>query len=88
MEWNLENLLAGVVASLAFGLVGIVLTLLGFKLFDWITPRIKIEHELSEKHNIAVAIVVGSVIIGICLIVAQVVGSSPVAAPAGSSTDK
>jgi putative membrane protein len=81
MEWPPQSLLSAIVASLAFGLVGIVLTLLGFKLFDWITPRIKIEHELSEKHNIAVAIVVGAVIIGICLIVAQVVGSPPERSP-------
>jgi putative membrane protein len=53
--------------------VGIALAVLGFKVFDWITPRMNIQLELSEKHNIAVAIVIGAVILGVCYIVANVV---------------
>jgi uncharacterized membrane protein YjfL (UPF0719 family) len=75
MEWPPKSLESAVVSCLAFGVVGILLALLGFKLFDWITPGIKIQRELSEKHNVAVGIVVGAIILGICHIVAQVVGS-------------
>ncbi len=71
MEWNLLL----VVNALVFGLVGIFLAILGFKIFDWITPKIHVETELAEKHNIAVAIVCAAVILGICHIVAKVVGS-------------
>jgi putative membrane protein len=68
-----ENLVRGFVGSLVFGLTGIILAVLGFKVFDWITPRMDIQRELSEKHNVAVAIVCGAIILGVCYVVALVV---------------
>jgi uncharacterized membrane protein YjfL (UPF0719 family) len=59
--------------SLIYGLIGIVLTIAGYKIFDWITP-IDVEKELGEKQNIAVAIVAAAVIIGIALVVAAAIG--------------
>ena len=64
---------AGFVGAIIFGLLSIALAVLGFKVFDWITPRIDIQRELGEKHNIAVAIVVGAIVLGICHIVAVTV---------------
>jgi putative membrane protein len=66
---QLENL--GV--TVIFGVVGIALAVLGFKVFDWITPRINVQHELTEKNNTAVAIVCAAIILGVCYIVASVV---------------
>ena len=43
-------------------------------LFDWISP-IDVEKELAEKQNLAVAIVVGSFIVGVCFIIGRAVGS-------------
>lgn len=63
----------GFLAALLYGPYGIFLTVLGFKVFDWITPRIDIQKELAEKGNIAVAIVVAAIIIGISYLVATVV---------------
>ena len=68
-----ENLVKGFVGSLVFGLTGIILAVLGFKVFDWITPRMDIQRELSEKNNVAVAIVCGAIILGVCYVVALVV---------------
>ena len=62
------------VFAAAFGILGILLSILGYKLFDWISP-IDVEKELAEKQNIAVAIVVGSFIIGVCIIIGRAVGS-------------
>ena len=59
--------------SIIYGLIGIVLTIAGYKIFDWITP-IDVEKELSEKGNIAVAIVCAAVIIGVALVVAAAIG--------------
>jgi putative membrane protein len=67
-----HTFLGGVVSTLIFGLLGIVLTVFGFKIFDWLTPRIDVERELTEKHNIAVAIVVAAVILGVSIVVAAV----------------
>ncbi len=51
-----------------FGLVGLALMLVGFKAFDWITPGIDLEKELTEKNNLAVAIVVAAVLLGVAAI--------------------
>lgn len=63
-----------IVYSLVFGCIGIALALLGFKLFDWITPKIDVQVELAEKQNVAVAIVCAGIIIGICLVIARAIG--------------
>ncbi len=70
----LENFGAGVIASVVFGLIGIVLLLLGYWLFDRITPRIDVQKELCEK-NVAVAIVVAALLLGIAHVAASVVSS-------------
>jgi len=59
--------------SLIYGALGILLTIAGYKIFDWITP-IDVEKELGEKQNIAVAIVTAAVIIGVALVVAAAIG--------------
>jgi putative membrane protein len=52
-----------------FGGVGLALMLIGFRAFDLITPRMDIERELAEKHNMAVAIVIAAVLLGVAAIV-------------------
>lgn len=71
--WPPETFGNAVLCSLTFGAIGIVLTVLGYKVFDWLTPSLKLEHELGERQNIAVAIVVAAVIIGTAIIAAAVV---------------
>ncbi len=68
-----ETFWPGFVGSLVYGIVGVLLAVLGFKAFDWITPKIDIQKELAEKQNIAVAIVCAAIILGVCFIVAFVV---------------
>jgi putative membrane protein len=58
---------------LLFGVLGILLTAFGFKVFDWIMPKIHVETELAEKQNMAVAVVMAAVIIGISVVVAVAV---------------
>lgn len=68
-----DRLWGGFVLALVFGLLGIALMALGFKVFDWITPKLDIEKELAEKHNMAVAVVCAALILAIALIVAVVI---------------
>jgi uncharacterized membrane protein YjfL (UPF0719 family) len=69
------ELFQGAISALVFGVIGIALMVLGFKAFDWITPKLEVEKELSEKHNIAVAIVIGAVILGVSYIVGKIISS-------------
>jgi uncharacterized membrane protein YjfL (UPF0719 family) len=62
-----------VVSTLVFGVIGIALAILGFKLFDMLTPG-KLEEEIVQKQNIAAAILGAAIILGICLIVSRAVG--------------
>ena len=63
------SLTEGMVSTLAFGLIGILLAILGFKLFDLVI-RHNIEHEIFEHKNVAAAVLAGAVVIGVSLIVA------------------
>jgi putative membrane protein len=73
MDMLVEQLVGGVITAVVYGLVGVLLVIAGFKIFDWITPKIDIQKELAEKQNISVAIICAAVIVGICYIVAAVV---------------
>jgi putative membrane protein len=66
------DLLPGAVASAFFGFIGIILLLLGYWLFDLITPRIDVQKELTEK-NMAVATVIAALLLGIAYVAAHVV---------------
>ena len=68
-----ETFWPGFLAALLYGPLGIALAVLGFKVFDWITPKMDIQKELTEKGNLAVAIVCAAIILGVCYIVASVV---------------
>ncbi len=72
-HWVPETFGMAVLATLAFGAIGIALAIVGFKLFDLLTPG-KLEDEIFQKQNMAAAILGGSIIIGICLVVAAAVG--------------
>jgi uncharacterized membrane protein YjfL (UPF0719 family) len=69
MNWTLHTFSQAILATAAFGVLGILLCVLGFKAFDWITPTINIERELTERHNIAVAIVMAAVVLAVAAIV-------------------
>lgn len=70
LPWPPETFLQAILGSVAFGLVGIVLAIAGFKLFDAATP-FSLEKEICEKGNLAVAIVCAAMILGICLIISK-----------------
>lgn len=58
----------------AYGVLGILLSSFGYKLFDLIETKVDFAEEI-KKGNMAVAVVVGSFLIGICYIVARAIGS-------------
>ena len=70
--WRPDTLLTAVISTVIFGLLGIVLAILGYKVFDLLTP-FDLEREMCEKQNMAVAVLCGAMVLGICLIVAAAV---------------
>lgn len=71
--WSAVTFETSLLAAAAFGLLGIVLLILGFKVFEWLTPRLNVEQELA-KGNVAVGIVVAAALLGISLIVVRAIG--------------
>jgi putative membrane protein len=71
-HWHPASLLESIWSAAAFGALGIIMMMLGFKLFDWITPKLDIEKELSDK-NLGVAITLAALFIGLGLIVAHAI---------------
>jgi putative membrane protein len=67
------HLFGDLLAAFAYGLLTIALVILGFKVFDWLTPRLNVQEELGKNHNVATAIVIASIVLGICYAVSQVV---------------
>jgi uncharacterized membrane protein YjfL (UPF0719 family) len=60
------------VLSVVYGLVGIILLMVGYKIFEWVTP-FSVNDALSKDQNRAVGIVVGAIFIGIAIIVAAAI---------------
>ena len=65
---NLKNILG----SLIYSVIGLSIFALGFKVFDRITPG-KLWHEIIEEHNVALAVIVGAIAIGIGLIISAAI---------------
>lgn len=61
-----------VVSTIVFSMVGILIAILGFKLFD-LAIKFDVEKEICEKNNMSAALLAASVILGTCIIVACVV---------------
>lgn len=57
-----------------FGGLGIIMTVVGYKLFDLIETKIDFALEIKNG-NIAAAIVIGAFLLGICFIIGRAVGS-------------
>jgi uncharacterized membrane protein YjfL (UPF0719 family) len=64
-----EQLWHGVLESVLYSTVGIALAILAFKVVDWITPG-DLSKQISQEGNTALAILIGSLILGICIIIA------------------
>ncbi len=64
---------ADLASTLLYGLLGMALFCLSYKVFDWLTP-FSLNKELLEEHNVAVGIVCGSFMIGVAIVVAAAIG--------------
>jgi putative membrane protein len=66
------NFMNNVLSAVTFAVIGIVIFVVFFVILDWITPY-DLWKELNEEKNIALAIVVGAVALGLCIIIASAI---------------
>lgn len=64
----------GIIETLIFVAIGMAIAFAAFKLIDVITPG-SLSKQIAEDGNIALAIVTGSLILGVCVIIAAVLSS-------------
>ena len=62
----------GLVGSVIYSILGIVVLMAGFKIFDWITP-FSLNTEIEEKNNTAAGVIVAGIMIALGLIVAAAI---------------
>jgi putative membrane protein len=75
MDFHLnEAFFPDLVTTAAFGMLAILLIVLGYIVFDKLTPKLDFS-DLINKGNTAMAIVVGSFILGLCYVVGRVVSA-------------
>lgn len=65
-----NSLVTGIVETVVFSLIGIVMAVIGFKVVDWLTPG-DLAEEVAHKENRALAILAGSMMLGVCIIIAS-----------------
>jgi len=75
MQLHLPDFFLGdLLATIAFGFVAIMLVIVGYIAFDRLTPKLDFD-ELLNKGNTALAIVIGSFLLGLCYVVGRVVAA-------------
>lgn len=70
--WHPATMNEALLAAVCFGAIGIVMAIIGFKLFDWITPG-NLGEEITSKKNNAAAILAGAVVLGVSIIMAAAI---------------
>jgi putative membrane protein len=70
VDWGREVFLFG--SSIAYAILGGVLLLVAYKVFDWATPH-DLGREIFEKNNTAAAILAGGFLIALALIIAAAI---------------
>src|SRR5882757_791621 len=64
--------LGNVVSALAYAFIGILIFILSFVIIDKATPY-HLWKEIVQEHNMALAILIGAMSIGICIIIAAAI---------------
>ena len=59
-------------AAIVFSIVGVAVLFISLLLMEKLT-KFSIMHEIGEEHNVAMAIIIGAIVIGISLIIAAAV---------------
>lgn len=69
---DFQTLLHNLVNAAVFAAIGIILFVVAFVIMDKVTPY-HLWKEIVQEHNMALAILIGAMSIGICIIIAAAV---------------
>lgn len=69
-----EYFLVDLLATIAFGVIAILLIVFGYVTFDKLTPKLDF-NDLLSKGNLAMGVVIGCFILGLCFVVGRVVSA-------------
>ena len=72
MFWETQG--GHMVASVVYSLIGVAIFVLAFLLIERIAP-FSLRKELAEADNVAVGVVLGSIVIGLSIIIASAIGA-------------
>lgn len=70
-QGDLSAFAAELGSTILYSVVGIVMAVIGFKVVDWLTPG-DLAEEVAHKENRALAVLAGSMMVGVCIIIASV----------------
>jgi len=75
MQYHLPDyFFTDLVSTVAFGIVAILLIIVGYIAFDKLTPKLDFD-DLLNKGNLALGVVISSFILGLCYVVGKVVSA-------------
>ena len=63
---------ANLISAIVFTLLGILIFVIAFVVMDRVTPY-HLWKEIVQEHNVALAVLVGAMSIGICIIIASAI---------------
>jgi uncharacterized membrane protein YjfL (UPF0719 family) len=69
---DLSPLVRATVASIVFSAIGLVMFFIAWRAMHWMLP-FSIRKELEEDQNTAVGVVIGSIMIGLAIIIAAAI---------------
>ncbi len=66
------DLTNGIINSLIYALLGIVMAVFAAKVIDWITPG-NLFKQLTDEKNMPLAVFTGLMVLGVCIIIAAAI---------------
>jgi len=69
---DLAPLIRAIVASIIFSSIGLVMFFIAWRALQWLLP-FSIRKELEEDQNVALGVVIGSIMLGLAVIIAAAI---------------
>jgi putative membrane protein len=66
------NPVANILSALVFSFIGLLVFVIAFVIMDKVTPY-HLWKEIVQEHNLALAVLLGAMSIGICIIIASAI---------------